>query len=120
MNGIFLSSSEAGEWKERRAQQKGLDLSRMPKLLLELPHELNVRMQVTNHGDSEIGLLWNGAESLQELRHYDGCMTEWLAIPPGSLSATNPQGMRYVQIYVSGDDGGTFHIELRLRLPALR
>ena len=33
---------------------------------LELPHELNVRMQVTNHGDSEIGLLWNGAESLQE------------------------------------------------------
>ena len=66
MNGIFLSSSEAGEWKERRTQQKELDLSRMPELPLELPHELNVRMQVTNHGDSEIGLLWNGAESLQE------------------------------------------------------
>ncbi|EGG34237.1 alpha-L-rhamnosidase C-terminal domain-containing protein [Paenibacillus sp. HGF5] len=111
---IFYHLLKQGEWKERRTQQKELDLSRMPKLLLELPHELNVRMQVTNHGDSEIGLLWNGAESLQELRHYDGCMTEWLAIPPGSPSATNPQGMRYVQIYVSGDDGGTFHIELRL------
>ncbi|MFF3921611.1 alpha-L-rhamnosidase C-terminal domain-containing protein [Paenibacillus lactis] len=111
---IFYHLLKQGEWKERRTQQRQLDLSRVPQLLLELPQELNVRFWVENRGDTEIGLLWNGAESLQELLHYDGCMTEWLTVPAGSAVATNPQGMRYVRMYVSGDCGAPFQAEIRL------
>ena len=54
----------------------------------------------------------NGAESMFELVNYEGCMTEIIQIEPGKTVFSVPNGMRYVLLYVLGNAGAEFELDV--------
>lgn len=102
---LFYHLRKQQEWKLRRAAQRRLALAPLPQAIFDLGREYNARMRLVNEGESELTVLWNGAESLQELERYEGCITEWLRLAPGETRHTLPQGMRYVQLCLLGAEG---------------
>lgn len=109
---LFYHLTKQRHWKELRAQQLQLDLSETPMVTIDLGKERNVRMKAVNLGSEETVLLWNGAESMYELEHYDGCITELLSIPAEGESFTLPAGMRYVRLYVGICSTAPFRLEI--------
>lgn len=111
---LFYHLLKQEEWRERRAEQKARDLTGYPQLLLELPMEQNVRVRVRNRGSEPVTVWWNGAESLQEMERYEACVTEQLEAEGGGTAAGAPQGLKYVRLYVGGEPGTGFDLEIRL------
>ncbi|MBP3966495.1 alpha-L-rhamnosidase C-terminal domain-containing protein [Paenibacillus lignilyticus] len=109
---LFYHLRKQNEWKAMRQQQMEMDLSGASSVTVDLLAEHNCRFTVSNHGAETVKLLWNGAESLMELEHYEGCITEWLVVAPGETVCTLPQGCRYIQLYVLGEPGQSFELEL--------
>lgn len=107
---IFYHLRKQREWQHLRAIQTGLDQSEIPVLIVDLKKEYNARFQLANLGKDEITVLWNGAESLYELEHYDGCITESFIVQPGNTFFVLPQGMRYAALYFYGANGAFFDV----------
>lgn len=97
---LFYHLLKQSDWQKGRAFQKENDLSNSPRVLIDLKKEVNARFRVTNHGQESVAILWNGAESIYELEFYDGCITEWFVVPGGGSHVIQPQGMRFLQLFV--------------------
>ncbi|RAP74903.1 alpha-L-rhamnosidase C-terminal domain-containing protein [Paenibacillus montanisoli] len=108
---LFYHLRKQNEWKAMRQLQLKMELEGASTVRVDLLAEHNCRFAVSNRGEEPVKLLWNGAESLMELAHYDGCITEWLVVPPGETVYTLPQGCRYIQLYVLGEQGRPFALE---------
>ncbi|AZN39635.1 alpha-L-rhamnosidase C-terminal domain-containing protein [Paenibacillus albus] len=112
---LFYHLRKQNEWKAMRELQRGMNLSGASSVTIDLQAEHNCRLAVVNNGAERVKLLWNGAESLHELAHYDGCITEWLEIEPGQTQYTLPQGCRYIQLFVLGEVGQPFALEVKFQ-----
>lgn len=110
---IFYHLLKQNDWTQLKSQQSNLNLSGIPGLLIALPMELNVRFQIVNHGTTDVVILWNGAESLEELEHYEACITESIEVRAGTAKFTKPQGMRFVRMFMGGQPGTRLHLEIR-------
>ncbi|MBB6671893.1 alpha-L-rhamnosidase C-terminal domain-containing protein [Cohnella nanjingensis] len=110
---LFYHLRKQNEWKLRREAQLRLNLAALPQATVDLGREYNARLRVVNEAEAELTVLWNGAESLQELARYDGCITEWFRAAPGETRLTLPQGMRYVRLYFLGAENAAFAAEVR-------
>ncbi|MFD0710544.1 alpha-L-rhamnosidase C-terminal domain-containing protein [Paenibacillus sp. GCM10027626] len=110
---LFYHLRKQNEWKEMRRVQQALDCQRLPSCTLDLYKEYNTRLVVANRGTVPVKLLWNGGESLHELEHYDGQITEWFEVGPGETFWTLPQGLRYVRCYFLGRAGEQFQLSIR-------
>lgn len=111
---LFYHLLKQGEWKERRDEQRAIDLTSYPQLLIELPQELNVRVRIGNRGSEPVTVWWNGAESMQELEHYEACVTEELRAAAGCVAVSAPQGLKYVKMYIAAEPGAPFDLDIRL------
>lgn len=100
------------DWRKLHSIQKEMDMTWTPNVLLDLKQESNARLRVKNIGPEPVKILWNGAESLFELRNYDGCMTEILDVGIGETKFSVPAGMRYVAIFILGKAGRNFELEI--------
>jgi hypothetical protein len=100
------------DWKRLRKIQQGIDLSKVPCVLLDLQIERNARLGIHNLGSEPVTILWNGAESLFELEHYDNCITEVIEVGPGEVLFSVPAGMRYAAIFVFGKAGAQFELDV--------
>ena len=100
------------DWRRLRKLQREIDLSKIPNVLLDLQRESNARLGIHNLGFEPVTILWNGAESLFELEHYDNCITEVMHVGPSEVIFSVPSGMRYVAIYVLGEMGAQFQIDV--------
>ena len=100
------------DWKKLHKIQRETDLDDAPKTLLDLQRENNARLRLQNLGSKPVTILWNGAESLFEFEHYDGCITEIVEVQPGEVSLSVPTGMRYVAIFVLGEIGSQFDLDV--------
>lgn len=109
---LFYHLLKQNEWKLLRSMQNETDLTKVPQAVIDLRQEMNVRFRVRNEGRHEATLLWNGAESLHELRHYDACITECITIPGNGEFVTLPQGMRYLQFFIGSAGADPFHLEI--------
>lgn len=112
---LFYHLRKQNEWKAMRSLQREMNLIGASSVTIDLQAEHNCRFAAANHGTERVKLLWNGAESLHELAHYDGCITEWLEVAPGEEQYTLPQGCRYIQLFVLGEVGHPFELELRFQ-----
>jgi len=101
------------DWRRLRTVQRETDLSDAPNILLDLRQESNARLRIHNSGSEPLRLLWNGSESIVELRNYDNCITEIIEVGPGEIVFSVPAGMRYVNIYVIGEAGSQFEVDVR-------
>jgi len=111
---LFYHLLKQNEWTEWRARQRAGAFDGSPRCLLRLAKEYNARLRVTNRGAAPVTLVWNGAESTEELADYEACITEGLSVPAGETAVTNPQGMRYVQLFVGADPAEPFDLDVRL------
>ncbi|WP_409345573.1 alpha-L-rhamnosidase C-terminal domain-containing protein [Paenibacillus sp. MBLB4367] len=109
---LFYHLRKQAEWKEMRTLQQERSWAGWPRLRIDLGKEYNARFKVHNAGDQACAVLWNGAESLEELDGYDSCITEWLAVEAGAAFVTLPQGMRYIELTIIGDQGTPFELGL--------
>jgi len=100
------------DWKRLRKVQQEIDLSEVPSVLLDLQRESNARLRILNLGSAPVTILWNGAESLPELAHYDNCTTEVITVEPGEVSSSVPTGMRYLGIFVLGKQDTRFQLRV--------
>ncbi len=89
-----------------------MDMTWTPNVLLDLKQERNARLAIKNIGPEPVRILWNGAESLFELKNYDGCMTEILDVGIGETKFSVPAGMRYIAIFILGKAGRNFELEV--------
>ncbi|REE56284.1 alpha-L-rhamnosidase-like protein [Paenibacillus taihuensis] len=112
---LFYHLRKQNEWKAMRSLQREMNLTAASSVTIDLQAEYNCRFTASNHGTERVKLLWNGAESLHELAHYEGCITEWLEIAPGETQYTLPQGCRYIQLFVLGEAGHPFELELKFQ-----
>jgi len=99
------------DWKKLRKIQHETDLSGVPNILVDLRRESNARLRIYNLGSEPVTILWNGAESLFELEHYDNCITEVAEIGQGKAIFLVPAGMRYAAIFVFGEAGKKFELD---------
>ncbi|WP_209974624.1 alpha-L-rhamnosidase C-terminal domain-containing protein [Lederbergia galactosidilytica] len=109
---IFYHVRKQTEWREKRKWQRSLDLRGIPSIRIDLQKEYNARFIVKNKGAIPLTILWNGSESIDELEHYDGCMTDWLEIEPNCQASILPQGMRYLDFFIYGQPNCKFHAEI--------
>lgn len=100
------------DWKELRTAQCEIDLSKSPSLLIDLGRESNARLGFHNLSSSPVTILWNGAESLFELAHYDNCVTEVTKVEPNKTAYTVPTGMRYITMFVLGELNSMFELDV--------
>jgi len=100
------------DWKRLRKDQYETDLSGTPNVLMDLELESNARLGVHNLGSEPVTILWNGAESILELEHYDGCITEVVQVEPGKTAYSVPAGMRYMAAFVLGKPGTEFELDV--------
>lgn len=117
---LFYHLRKQQEWKARRTAQLRLPLDSLPRATFDLGREYNARMRLANDGNDALTVLWNGAESLEELENYDGCITEWYPIGPGETRHTLPQGMRYVRLYLLGTEGVSIAANIRFEAVQVR
>ncbi|MFD2334469.1 alpha-L-rhamnosidase C-terminal domain-containing protein [Cohnella sp. GCM10020058] len=110
---LFYHLRKQNEWKLRRKAQQRLDLASLPQATIDLGREHNARIRLVNEGASALTVLWNGAESIQELERYDGCITEWFNAEPGESLHTLPQGMRFVRLFFLGGAGAALAASVR-------
>lgn len=101
------------DWKRLRELQKSIDMTWVPNALIDLKQEINARLIIRNLCPEPVTVLWNGAESLFELFNYDNCMTETIFAEPGKISHSVPSGLRYIALYVFGENGRKFTIDVR-------
>ncbi len=97
---IFYHLLKQTEWKKLRTYQNQLDLTAAPQVRIDLKKEYNARFKATNLAASSVVIWWNGAESLFELDGYDGCITETFQVDPGHSFVIQPQGLRFLQLFV--------------------
>ncbi|GGD98143.1 alpha-L-rhamnosidase-related protein [Paenibacillus nasutitermitis] len=109
---LFYHLRKQSDWRQMRALQRSLDLSAVPSVTIDLKREFNARFTLENKGNTPLKVLWNGAESLHELEHYDGCITEWFEAAAGEDFTTLPEGMKYVRLYVIGARSDAFKLQL--------
>ncbi|MED5020813.1 alpha-L-rhamnosidase [Paenibacillus chibensis] len=107
---IFYHVRKQTEWREAHISLGLTRLDEMPSFLLDLGKEYNMRFRLENLGGGALDIVWNGAESLQELEHYEGLMTESFMLEAGATEVTLPQGVRYVRIYVLAEEGVPFEL----------
>lgn len=112
---LFYHLRKQSDWHQMRAIQQAMDWSGVPSITVDLGKEYNARFYVENLEKSSLTILWNGAESLHELEHYQDCITEWFEVPANGSFCTLPQGMRYVTLYFIGTAGEPFHVSLRFQ-----
>jgi len=100
------------DWKKLRKIQQETDLSGVPNLLADLGRESNARLRIYNLGSEPVNILWNGAESIFEIVHYDNCITEVARLEPGKALFMVPAGMRYASIFVLGEAGAEIELDV--------
>ncbi len=107
---IFYHVRKQTEWREANQYWKQTRLHDMPSVLLDLGREYNMRFRLENLGPGRISIVWNGAESLHEMEHYEGLMTESFALAAGASEVTLPQGLRYVRLYILAEEHSRFEL----------
>ncbi|MEX1030231.1 MAG: alpha-L-rhamnosidase C-terminal domain-containing protein [Paenibacillaceae bacterium] len=112
---LFYHLRKQEQWAFMRNEQNKIDLKSANWLLVDLGAEYNSRFYVKNKGSHTVNILWNGAESLQELEHYNGCITEIFEVLPGQMFFTLPQGMRYIRLYLLGTPELEFHVDINFQ-----
>lgn len=100
------------DWRKLHNIQKEMDITWTPNVLIDLKQESNARLRIKNTGLEPVRILWNGAESLFELKNYDGCMTELLDVGIDETKFSVPAGMRYLAIFILGKAGRNFELEI--------
>ncbi|WP_256756629.1 alpha-L-rhamnosidase C-terminal domain-containing protein [Cohnella sp. WQ 127256] len=110
---IFYHVRKQREWQKTRSLQKDIDLFGAPQMTIDLLREYNVRFRTYNRTDAAILVLWNGAESLVELEHYNGAISEVFEVQAGSSFTTLSQGMRYVRLFIMGEVGEQIDLEIQ-------
>lgn len=105
---IFYHLRKQREWQELRTLTLEHKMDEHPWILIDLGREYNARFSCMNHAAQAIQILWNGAESLEELAHYKGCITESFIVESQCVFSTLPQGYRYIKLYLIGDVGAKF------------
>jgi alpha-L-rhamnosidase len=112
---LFYHLRKQTQWKKMREWQNTLDLSHTASVLFDLGKEYNCRFYASNAGRSSVKLLWNGAESLEELNFYEGCITEWMEIQAGQTEWNLPQGFRFIRIFIFEEQGEGFQVNLNFQ-----
>jgi hypothetical protein len=100
------------DWGRLRRIQYETELGGVPNVLIDLERESNARLGIHNLSSESVTILWNGAESLFELEHYDNCMTEVIQVGPSKTVYSVPGGMRYVKMFVLGKAGTQFELDI--------
>ncbi|MFS0724245.1 alpha-L-rhamnosidase C-terminal domain-containing protein [Paenibacillus sp. 1P07SE] len=108
---LFYHVRKQTEWRERAAAVRELPLSGIPTCILDLGCVTNVRFRLRNASDSPVTILWHGSESLPELEHYEGVITEVVQLEGRGEQFTLPQGMRYVRIRMLAEQAQPFAVE---------
>ena len=108
---IFYHVRKQTEWRERNTFIREMNFANMPVCVLDLDKEYNMRFHLKNRSITSLTIVWNGAESLQELEHYEGLITETIELEAGGVHTTLPQGFRYFRMYVLANDGCPFELE---------
>ncbi|RKP52893.1 alpha-L-rhamnosidase [Cohnella endophytica] len=110
---IFYHLRKQREWQELRLQTASWELSNSPSLIVDLNKEYNARFHCKNNSDHPVQVIWHGAESLWELEHYEGCITEAFTLPARADFVTLPQGNRYYKIHLLGEINLPFSLEFQ-------
>jgi hypothetical protein len=110
---IFYHLRKQREWQELRGLTMEQDLDKHPWILIDLGKEYNARFTCVNQAAQAVQILWNGAESLEELVHYNGCITESFKVESNGMFSTLPQGYRYIKLYLFGEAGTQFKMSLQ-------
>ncbi|MBO9606939.1 MAG: alpha-L-rhamnosidase [Paenibacillaceae bacterium] len=96
----FYHLRKQQEWKEARALLAAADPALLRRARFDLGREYNARIRAGNGCNVPLTVVWQGAESPEELARYDACITESFRVGPGETYVTLPQGMRYVDLYL--------------------
>ncbi|OMF30791.1 hypothetical protein BK133_16795 [Paenibacillus sp. FSL H8-0548] len=110
---IFYHVRKQTEWRAANMEIRKLKLAALPVCLLDLHKEYNMRFHLKNLSAVPLTIIWNGAESLPELEHYEGLITEVIHLEAGETRTALPQGLRYLRLYVLADDESAFELEWR-------
>jgi len=109
---IFYHLRKQDEWKQLRQWQRSLSGPARPFMVIDLGREYNARFHVANVGSSSVAILWNAAESVTELEHYDRCITEYVKVDAGQDVVVLAQGYRYARVELFGPTGAGFALRL--------
>ncbi|WP_020618978.1 alpha-L-rhamnosidase C-terminal domain-containing protein [Paenibacillus daejeonensis] len=107
---LFYHVRKQAEWLDMNEQLQRLDRSLLPACTVDLGKEYNVRFHLRNRCSSSLIIIWQGAESLQELENYAGLMTEVVRLEPLATQVTLPQGLRYVRMTILVEEGEAFDL----------
>lgn len=111
---IFYHVRKQTEWRECWEALRLTELAKKPSCTLDLGKEYNARFWLRNGSPEPLTIVWNGAESLHELEHYEGLMTEIVRLAPnGGEAVTLPQGLRYFRLFVLAEAGCKVELEWR-------
>ncbi|WP_340024202.1 alpha-L-rhamnosidase C-terminal domain-containing protein [Paenibacillus sp. FSL K6-1096] len=108
---IFYHVRKQAEWLEMNQWWRSMDRSALPSCVIDLGKEYNARFQLHNPSQAALIVIWNGAESLEELEHYAGLMTEVIRLEPGQTRVTLPQGLRYLRMTILAAEGEPYEVE---------
>lgn len=109
---LFSILRKEREWFHHNGVFKKMDVSRTPRIRVDLGKEYNARFRVVNKRAAPLTIVWKGAESLYELEHYEGCITEWFEVAAEGEFTVLPLGMRYVECYIFCPAGTEFDLLL--------
>lgn len=109
---IFYHLRKQDEWKQLRQWHRSLPGPARPFMIVDLGREYNARFHVTNVGSSAVSILWSAAESMTELQHYDGCITEYVRVNAAQEVVVLAQGYRYARVELFGPRGEDFDLHL--------
>jgi alpha-L-rhamnosidase len=112
---LFYHLRKQEQWAFMRNEQSKISLDIANWIIIDLGKEYNSRFCVSNKSVHSVNILWNGAESLQELENYVGCITETFEVKPRESFVTLPQGMRYIRLYLLGALDKDFQLEIEFQ-----
>ncbi|MBB6731672.1 alpha-L-rhamnosidase C-terminal domain-containing protein [Cohnella zeiphila] len=108
---LFYHVRKQTEWRQMNEALRASELSDLPVCTMDLGRAYNARFRLRNRADAPVTVVWNGAESLPELEHYAGLITEFVRLEAGEAHVTLPQGLRYFRLYALADEGSSFDLE---------